>query len=68
MIKVMISGEITTEPGSMKAEDKLYEDWQYACKPCRLIYHVYGSSLRCDICNRKLKLIPPGEVTKMELK
>lgn len=51
----------------MKTEDKLCEDWEYVCKHCQLIYQVYGSSLRCDICNRKLKLIPPEEVVKIEI-
>jgi len=50
----------------MKTQDKLFEGWEYVCKHCRLIYQVYGSSLRCDICNRKLKLVSMEEVAKIE--
>jgi len=49
----------------MKTEDKLYEGWQYVCTHCQLIYQVYGSSLRCDICNRKLKMVSPEKITQL---
>lgn len=41
---------------------------EYVCKHCRDIYLVYGTSLRCDICNRKLKLTEDSEIAKLEAK
>ena len=49
----------------MKTEIKVLEGWQYVCRHCKLVYQVYGSRLLCDNCNRKLQLIPPGEVTQL---
>lgn len=45
----------------MSKEERIEEredrniDGNYICLCCRLIYVVYGSRLRCDICGRKLK-------------
>ena len=50
----------------MKAEEKLMEGWGYVCKHCQLSYQVYGSRLRCDVCNRKLKLTSPEGVAQIE--
>jgi len=48
-----------------KTEEKLYGGWEYVCKSCQLIYHVYGSRLRCDQCNHNLKLVPPEKVIEL---
>jgi len=32
-----------------------YLDGDYVCLHCHIIYREYGSLLRCDLCNRKLR-------------
>ncbi len=39
---------------------------EYVCKPCKLIYLVYGDRCRCDICNRKLRFIHTKELRRLE--
>lgn len=41
---------------------------EYVCKPCKLIYLVYGSKCRCDICNRKLRFTRADELRELEAK
>ena len=48
--------------------EKIMKDGEYICKHCRLIYQVYGSRIRCDICSRKLKFVQPEELTELENK
>lgn len=48
----------------MGFEDILHEE--YVCKKCELIYRDYGSRKRCDICNRRLKLVSKEEALRLE--
>lgn len=40
-------------------------DHEYVCLPCKLVYMVYGSLLRCDFCGRKLKLVKNKKVEEL---
>ena len=45
--------------------DSMVRDGDYVCKHCKLVYKVYGSRLRCDLCNRKLKWCGTGLVNRL---
>ncbi len=47
----------------MTFEDIL--DDEYVCKSCKLVYGVYGSRKRCDLCNRRLKLTSKNDVLRL---
>ena len=45
-----------------------YEDGDYVCLHCQIIYRVYGNSLKCDLCNRKLRWRDTQQVKELEQK
>ena len=49
----------------MLRQQKLMEGWEYMCRHCKLVYKVYGDSLRCDFCNRSLQLLHPRVVDRL---
>lgn len=44
------------------------EDGDYVCSHCHIIYGAYGSRMRCDLCDGKLKWKSAEELIGLEKK
>lgn len=40
---------------------------EYVCHHCHIIYSVYGSRCRCDLCNRRLRFADAEKLKKLEI-
>ena len=40
---------------------------EYVCHHCHIIYCVYGSRLRCDLCNRRLRFADAERLKELEI-
>jgi len=45
-----------------------YENGDYVCLHCQIIYQAYSNSLRCDLCKRKLHWRNTEQIKELERK
>ena len=51
----------------MTTEKELGFEGEFVCHHCHIIYCVYGASLRCDICGRKLRFASAERLKELEI-
>ena len=43
-----------------------WEEGNYVCLHCHIIYVVYGNSLCCDLCGKKLRWRDEAQIKQLE--